>query len=394
MKITRQAAFATGTVALGGLLLAGAFLLSDAASGKDARRGTRALAGESLAARERSLATARGATARRPARSPSSGTTAPATTAVSRGEGSAMALAVGAGGQGDAALAASARKSAGGALEGSRAAQDRRSSEKQQRALAALAKVDWDHTLKDLVTAMKAARGGADPATLVEGAEIRLALAEAAQQLGLKTTAAALGDPTVRSVVVPSWLKALGVNLDDAQAAAVSERCLDVPSATAGNPATFLAARLSAIQSRIALEQSVAQVLSPEQMTTYATNVAFDPLMKAQAAQMDLQAATPSGLASVVTAYWTRSFGLDGPGQEAARTVAAGYVAQVLAVPPVAPNLDPEALRLARLARTTQLITLQQQAEQTLGANASLADPQKDRVATGSSYCLRLGVSR
>ncbi|HZV00433.1 MAG TPA: hypothetical protein VFF73_27215 [Planctomycetota bacterium] len=166
-----------------------------------------------------------------------------------------------------------------------------------------------------------------------------------------------------------------------------------MPSPNAVQASTFLEARQAALQSRIALEQSFGQVLTPDQLATYATNVVNDPLMKAGAAQMNLSAGTPQRLMSVVASYWTTQFQLDGPSQEAAKTVASQYVQAVLAVPPVAPNLDPEAARLANLNRTSQLVALQQQAEQSLASNASLSQAQQTRAAGGSRSCLRIGVT-
>src|SRR5581483_10362907 len=72
-----------------------------------------------------------------------------------------------------------------------------------------LQKVDWGKSLADLVAALKDAKANGtnfDSESFVEAAQVNVALAEAANQLGLKGPASALGDPTVRSVVVPSWL--------------------------------------------------------------------------------------------------------------------------------------------------------------------------------------------
>ncbi|HZU98499.1 MAG TPA: hypothetical protein VFF73_17470, partial [Planctomycetota bacterium] len=103
--------------------------------------------------------------------------------------------------------------------------------EQKEKVAAALAQVDWGQTLKDMVAAMKARRAGGkvDMDTSVEFAKVNLALNQAAQALGLPYAQAALGDPTVRATIVPAWLSALGVSLDDAQAAKVSASCLALP---------------------------------------------------------------------------------------------------------------------------------------------------------------------
>jgi hypothetical protein len=269
--------------------------------------------------------------------------------------------------------------------------------EERQKLAENLAKVDWAKSLKDLVAGLKSARASGknlEGEAFVEAAEVNLALAEAASALGLKGPAAALGDPTVRSVVVPAWLDALGANLDPSQAAAISSLCLTVPSATASAPRSFLEARQAAIQSRIALEQSFSQVLTPDQLQAYASNVSDDPLMKPSAQRLNLSATTPSNLSGIVASYWTYQFQLGSGSQQTAQQVAQQYVSAVMAVPPVAPNLGPEAARLASLDRANQLVALQQQAEQALASSPALSPSEKGRAVKGSSVCLQLALAR
>ncbi|HZV03272.1 MAG TPA: hypothetical protein VFF73_41590, partial [Planctomycetota bacterium] len=153
-------------------------------------------------------------------------------------------------------------------------------------------------------------------------------------------------------------------------------------------------AKQAALQSRIALEQSLASVLSPDQMETYAKNVVDDPLMKASGAQMAVSARSQAGLVQIVSSYWSDAFKLDPASRPAAQAVAAQYVAAALAVPPVAPNLDPEATRLAVMDRTSQLVQLQSQAEQALAASSTLSQAERTRAQAGSSKYLRLAIPR
>jgi len=395
MKLTRGKALAVGIVTVAGTAIAASSLLSD--SERDARG---ASSGGALAAGSREADSRAASAARRDVRAKTRG----AIPGLSLGtgllgsmrEGSVSSL-DGSGLASAGSLAARGKSQASGARAGANGPERVLSAEQKQKLAQALAKVDWDQSLKDLVQAIKAARTNGttpDPDALVESAEINLALAEAAKDLGLKNPAAALGDPSVRSVVVPPWLNALGVNLDPEQAAAVASECLTVPPATPSTPGTFLDARQAAIQSRIALEQSLSSVLTSQQMATFATNVANDPLMKASAAQLSLTAGSTNGLTGVVATYWTGAFQLGGSSQQAVQAVASQYVASVMAVPPVAPNLDGEAARIAGLDRTNQLVALQQQAEQTLASSAGLTPAEQSRAANGSNRCLRLGVSK
>ncbi|HZU96319.1 MAG TPA: hypothetical protein VFF73_06500 [Planctomycetota bacterium] len=268
------------------------------------------------------------------------------------------------------------------------------SAEERRKLAAELAKVDWDHTLKDLVAQLRARRTGqgADPDTYIESAQVNIALAEAAKTLGLPGPRAALGDPTVRSVVVPAWLNALGVNLDEGQSAAIATKCQDGPPAPAAAGGTFLDQRQASIQSRLALEQSISQVLTPEQMATYAQNVADDPLMRASPARVTLEATSTSELAQGVASQWSRQFRLGTPSSDTAQTIAQQYVASVLALPPVPSGLDAVAAHTAALTRSSQLVALQQQAEQALAQSPVLTPTEQARAARGSSCTLRLNL--
>jgi hypothetical protein len=267
--------------------------------------------------------------------------------------------------------------------------------EQKEKIAAALAQVDWSQTLKDMVAAMKARRAGGklDMDACVESARVNLALTEAAQALGLPYPQAALSDPTVRATIVPAWLGALGVNLDPAQAAQISSSCLALPP-SADPSLSFLAAKQAALQSRIALEQSLANVLTADQMETYAKNIVNDPLMKASGAQLAVSARSQAGLVQIVANYWSSSFQLDPGSRNTAQAVASQYVAAALAVPPVAPNLDPEATRLAVMDRTSQLVQLQSQAEQALAASSTLSQGERTRAQAGSTKYLRLAIPR
>jgi len=393
MKLAHSRAIALGVFVVGTASVAGACLMSS--TDGPATRHT-AATGSGATMPKATLGPSKERTATKDVRG--AATVAPAARSLALETGTApRAGAPSSSDHGHAALAGGAEESSAAASPVAALASRRDlTPEQREKLAAALGKVDWNQALKDLVAAVKAARAqgqNPDPDTFVEGAEIHLALAEAAKALGLKGPGQALADPNVRSVVVPAWLGALGVDLDPTQSAAVAAKCLDVPSPNAVQASTFLEARQAALQSRIALEQSFGQVLTPDQLATYATNVVNDPLMKAGAAQMNLSAGTPQRLMSVVASYWTTQFQLDGPSQEAAKTVASQYVQAVLAVPPVAPNLDPEAARLANLNRTSQLVALQQQAEQSLASNASLSQAQQTRAAGGSRSCLRIGVT-
>jgi hypothetical protein len=259
-----------------------------------------------------------------------------------------------------------------------------------------LAKINWQKSIADLVAALKSARAngpGAGGDTSVEAAQINLALAQAAEELGLPGPAAALGDPTVRSVVVPAWLQGLGVDLDDSQAAAISSLCLASQPANASGQGTFLEQRQAAIQSRINLEQSFSQVLTPDQVQIYTANVANDPLMRPSAQRLNLSAADPTSLAGIVASYWSYQFQLGPSSQAAAQQVASQYVAATLAVPPAAPNLDAEAARIAGLDRANTFVGIQQQAEQSLASSPALSAAEQQRAGQGSKACLQLTIS-
>jgi hypothetical protein len=265
------------------------------------------------------------------------------------------------------------------------------------RLLEILGRVDWEKALRDLRASGKAAhakgrRGPVDPDALVESAQIKLALAEAARELGLRRPTAALSDPTVRSVVLPAWLNALDVGLDAGQADAI-RRLVSQPTTGAVAATTFLAARQSTLRSRVELEQQLAQVLTREQLETYATNVRDDPLMRPSVPPVRIAAATSPALAQQVAAYWTRVFRLGASAQEPTGLVATQYVAAVLAVPPVAPNLDAPTARIETLNRTTRLVDLQQQAEKTLAACSSLTPEESARVRQGSRVSFQLSLT-
>lgn len=391
MKPTRKAALLAGGVALAGALFAFSCLVADGESGRSCAHGHSS--GGTLAA---------GALPAPRSQRRSSGARRTAAARVSCLASNACALAL----RGAEAMKPGSKPDGTpGAVAPSHtakppsAAASRRSlTAEQRRKLAdALAQVDWNQALKDLAQAMKDARANGtafDPTSSLEATNVKAALAAAASALGLKSPAAALGDPEVRSVVVPAWLNALGVNLDAAQAEQISLECTSLPPSTSPDDATYLAARQTALQSRIALEQTLTQVLTPEQQATYAANVlTADPLAKA-GKRMVLSAGSPDQLATTVAAYWANVFQLDPGSQAAAQTVAQSYVAAVLAVPPVGPNLGAEGTRVASLARTSQLIALQQQAEQTLAVSPALTPDQQSLAASGSPSALRLGISR
>ncbi len=392
MKIAHWQALACGTFVLGVSAVAAPFLLSEPGTraSRDASRG----AATALATPDAKLAAAakerRRAVALDGARTPKAlpATSGPRILGEASGQAAVSELVP---------VTAKARAGASESASSRAAGPHVLTAEEREKLAQNLARVDWGKSLKDLVAAMKNARASGKNTggeTFVEAAEVNLALAEAASQLGLKGPAAALGDPTVRSVVVPAWLDALGANLDPAQAAAISSLCLTVPSATATAPTSFLEARQAAIQSRIALEQSFSQVLTPDQLQAYASNVANDPLMKPSAQRLNLSATSPSNLSGIVASYWTYQFQLGSGSQQAAQQVATHYVSAVMAVPPVAPNLGPEAARIASLDRANQLVALQQQAEQALAASASLSAAEKGRAGKGSNACLQLAVAR
>jgi hypothetical protein len=394
MHLVHRKALVLGATLIGTGAIAGACFLFDAeAEGSAARTTARRAAGTAVAAASLDPSARRRATSKTslstdaiPRRTSAAG---PATSA-KRAAPSSTETGQGRGAAGTGALASATAKASPGASRADLTADQKR------RLADALSRIDWDRSLKDLVAAARAAQlsgQSADPGSFVQGAQVRLALAQAAEALGLAGPKQALQDPSVRSVVVPAWLGALGVNLDPNQSDAIADQCLSLPTGNAAPDASFLQARETALQARIALEQTLSQTLTPEQLSTFAQNVPSDPLMKGSSPQMNISASSTEKLTSVVASYWTSQFQLDGPSQAAAQTVASQYVAEVMALPPVAPNLDPEALRLATLQHTSALVTIQQQAEQSLAQNPALTPAQSTRATTGSPSCLRLGIS-
>src|SRR5579883_2322414 len=387
MKITRTHIFVGGSVGLVGVVLGAALLVSDSESSREKSATAKASAWRPTPkvelAKGKTDEKHRGGVALAPSREAK---TAKPLNLPSERQGASTSS-----DHGSHAVAgtnaASSDRGAGSGVAGASSGPRILTAEERAKLAQNLHKVDWDKSLADLVAAIKDAKANGrnfDSESFVEAAQVNLALAEAANQLGLKGPASALGDPTVRSVVVPSWLNALGVSLDPSQAAAISSLCLTTPPAYQTQPTSFLEARQAAIQSRIALEQSFSQVLTPQQMQTFAQNVVNDPLMKPSAQRFNLSAADQNSLSGIVSSYWTYAFQLGSNSQQTAQQVAQQYVAQVMAVPPVAANLDPEAARIASLNRTNQLVALQQQAEQSLAASASLSAAERARANQGS----------
>ncbi|HZV00434.1 MAG TPA: hypothetical protein VFF73_27220 [Planctomycetota bacterium] len=202
MKLAHSRAIALGVFVVGTASVAGACLMSS--TDGPATRHT-AATGSGATMPKATLGPSKERTATKDVRG--AATVAPAARSLALETGTApRAGAPSSSDHGHAALAGGAEESSAAASPVAALASRRDlTPEQREKLAAALGKVDWNQALKDLVAAVKAARAqgqNPDPDTFVEGAEIPLALAEAAKALGLKGPGQALADPNVRSVVV------------------------------------------------------------------------------------------------------------------------------------------------------------------------------------------------
>jgi hypothetical protein len=257
--------------------------------------------------------------------------------------------------------------------------------------------VEWPDVMKAFVTFAKAQKSGRsaqlEPSTYVALSKLNIVAAEVAKVRGLTNPYAAYADPILHEAFLPAWLDALGADLDVGQRDAVRKMAREEKPKVGDAPRrSFLASVRSDLADQIELEKTLATLLRPDQHARYLENIGDDPFFGRPMSEREMTSPIESTLVDKATADLVKRFELSGPAVKAAQVIAARWVKESLAVPPVDPSLDPAARRLATLRRTAALADLQERVEKELAQDSALTVEERARVSQGSRTLVRVSL--
>jgi hypothetical protein len=281
-----------------------------------------------------------------------------------------------------------------GAGEGAGSPED----EKEKRIAELIKKVDWKAGAKAIVGYFKGQRAGKplEPDAMVTLSQLNTDVMALSKALDLDNPFGAYGDPRVKALFLPAWYSAMGADMDDAQMAQFMATAEQHKSAYSGeiDEKTLAGQTLDATRQKIQEEETLFQILRPEQQARYLETVGDDPYFAMHMQEKQFEMSSPEGLVNRVAGAWTETFQLSDAAQEAARRVADRYVQAAVQTPRPDPALDPAARRRATLQRAQRLLELQMQAERELAADPALSADERTRAAAGAGYALDVALSQ
>jgi hypothetical protein len=184
----------------------------------------------------------------------------------------------------------------------------------------------------------------------------------------------ALEEPRLKVALIIGSIAALGVELERSQIeplrAALHEEL--APTFEEDSPGSVLEAGLASLRVSLAVERVLERVLRPEQKERYLAEAGENPFLGQNLPLLSIPAPTEVLFAEAVVHVWAKAFALGDATLPAARSIAAEYAERVFAQAPTTG-------RAALLARTAQLLELQDEAEVRLVE--ATAGEERDRIA-------------
>jgi ferric-dicitrate binding protein FerR (iron transport regulator) len=260
---------------------------------------------------------------------------------------------------------------------------------------------DWKSATKALATFQRAASRGTsqniDPSVYMALSQMNVLAGQIAKERGFSNPWQAYSDPVVAASFLPSYLDAMGANLDANQAEAVRARSSMSAHAESGDQppaAGYLGSLKDQLDGQLKFQQFLGTLLRPDQAQSYSDFVGDDPYFGLRLDRSVNRSTTLDGLVDNVLGDWKHVFELSDASIAAAQALARKYVDGAVSIAEVDPSLDVAARRTAGMQRAISVVSLQQGIEAELAALPALTDAERERVQQGSHHVLELQIKK